>query len=180
MQSHNAEVGFRNERRLSPTRRMHFGASIGATYTENPALLEVNRENTSGTGGASFGIDLGRSWVLGADYRRGVQFYEGFARPFYYDRVNVNVAGYLSSRLRLTLSTGYDTGQVGFSEQRQYDTYLATAALQYALAQNVAITGSYGYYRYVYDRLVVLPAGIPQEFDRQTVSVGITFWVPVM
>jgi hypothetical protein len=52
--------------------------------------------------------------------------------------------------------------------------------VQVAISPNLALTGGYVYYMYDYPPSYDLPAGVPDQFDRQRVMGGATFWLPIV
>ena len=74
----------------------------------------------------------------------------------------------LSPLARPTLETSRDV----------YQAYSGAAQLRYALARCCAVTADYDYYYYkLHD--VVRPAGLPEEYDRNAIRVGLSLWLPL-
>lgn len=179
-ENHEALLGIRHERRLSPSRRLFLNASGGPSVTYAPDQFGVRREYTGGAASAGFGVDLARSWGLRGDYRRSIRFLDGFNQPFYSNRGTLTLSGYVTRAWSLVFNGGYDTGEVSFSGQRNYSTALAQVQSQHALTRHIALTGTYFFYRYNYDSSVTLPDGLPGKLDRQGVRVSLVFWLPVL
>lgn len=178
-ENHEGQFGLRHQRRLSPTRRLLLNASAGPSITSAPDGAS-RREYSGAAASAGFGVDLARSWGLRGDYRRSVRFLDGFNQPFSSDRATVTVSGYVTRAWSLVLNGGYDTGEVSFSGQRNYSTALAQVQSQHAVTRNIAVTGTYFFYRYNYDNSVTLPSGLPAKLDRQGVRASLVFWLPVL
>ena len=83
VQSHAADLGFSYGRNLSRTRRVSFSGGAGAEYVD--AILEATREGFTywvPSGYSTALLDLGRSWTILANYRRGVSMLQGLTpRP---------------------------------------------------------------------------------------------------
>jgi hypothetical protein len=90
----------------------------------------------------------------------------------------VSLGGTLSRRVRWTNSGSWSRGQIGFGGSDHMTWYSASSSLSVAIARPVALFAQYGYY--MYD----VPVGASSilsapRFERQSVSVGLTTYVPV-
>ncbi len=132
-------------------------------------------------GSASVNTQIARSWSLGVNYSRGVQYTQGFTDPFFSDYVTVAASGFVSDRSRATLSAGYNTGSVGVGVAgRGYDTATANASYQYTLTRWAAVFVNYGYYHYLFDESVPLQEALARGQDRNSISVGVNLWAPLL
>ncbi len=114
-------------------------------------------------GSAFLARQIARSWSLGVNYSRGIQYTQGFTDPFFSNIVTGSVTGFVAERAQLTFSAGYNNGSVGVTGSgRRYDTATATASYQFALTRWAALFASYGYYHYLFDQSVTLPAALPR------------------
>ena len=181
-------VGLNYTKRLSPSRTMSVGFLIGPSIYRGYAPVgngtdavyeKVTRYPVVGS--AYLARQIARSWSLGVNYSRGMQYTQGFTDPFFSNIVTGSVTGFVAERAQLTFSAGYDNGSVGVTVTgRRYDTATASARGQFALTRWMALFASYGYYHYLFDQSVTLPAALAQGQDRNSVSVGLNLWLPLL
>lgn len=181
------QAGVNYTKRLSATRTMTFGVMIGPSIYRSyvpVAGSDTDRQKMTRypvIGSASLSTQIARSWAVGIGYSRGVQYTQGFADPFFADNVSGSVSGFLNDRSRLSFGAGYNTGSVGYGiAGRGYDTATATANYQFAVTRWSALFVNYGYYRYLFDQRVALPLALSQGQHRNSVSVGMNFWAPLL
>jgi hypothetical protein len=121
---------------------------------------------------------FGRSWSASAAYIRDMGYDVGFLQPILSDTAQLSLGGMLSHRVRWTTLGSWARGQIGFTGDAQYTWYSATSSVSIAIKRQIAAFAQYGYY--VYDVPVVTAALFTfPHFERQTVSVGMTFFLPV-
>jgi hypothetical protein len=182
------QVGFSYSKRLSPSRTMVLGVTVGPSIYRSyvSAEAEQDSERVKVTrypvvGSAYLTTQVARSWSLGVNYSRGVQYTSGFEDPFFSDYVGGSVTGFLNDRSRLTFTGGYNTGSVGYSVAgRGYDTATAAANYQFAVTRWAALFVNYGYYRYLFDEGVSLPEALSPGQHRNSISVGVNLWAPLL
>jgi hypothetical protein len=181
IRNHNLEAAVDYRRSVSRTRQFWLAFGSGASYVgmPNPAIQGPDWYRQVSAFGQA-GIDIGRSWLVAGEYRRGFQFVPGWAQPYYADTAGVNLAGYLGRRVDVSLSGYYSNGEVGFTGVRGYATALGSSQLRVALTKNLAAFANYLYYSYQYDRNAPLPTGYARTFDRQGIRVGLTLWCPLL
>ena len=179
---HSVEGGATYARRLSPTRQVALSMSGGATYVET--MVGENGAVTrswvpSGTVNAS--IDFGRSWAMAGDYRRGVSVLQGVSlQTFTSDSTSVRLTGTFSPRVEGAFSFAYSNGRSSVGEEiGRYGSYGVGAQLRYALARCCAASVNYDYYSYALHEITDVPTGLPVDYERNAVRVGITFWLPL-
>jgi hypothetical protein len=176
IQGHDIDVGIDYNRALDRTKRTTFGLGTGSTITVTGIQNYYNV-----LASAFLNRRLGRTWDVRVDYRRGLQFVEGFERPFFTDAVMLRTGGYAGRRLEVNGSAGYTSGGLGFGVFAQgFGTLTATGGVQVGLVQQVALFANYFYYHYLFDQGTVLPLGVPQGLDRNGIRVGVTMWVPLL
>jgi hypothetical protein len=182
------QVGLDLTKGLSPSRTLTYGFSIGPSIYRSS--VPVGAPEAAGrqkftrylvTCGAYLKTQIARSWVVGANYSRGMQYTQGFTDPLFSDRVTGTVTGFLADRVNLSFSVGYDIGSVGVAgEGNRYDTVTVAVTGQYALTGWAALSATYGYYHYLFDQRVQLPAALARGQDRNSVSVGMILWLPLL
>jgi hypothetical protein len=118
---------------------------------------------------------------VGANYSRGLQYTQGFTDPLFSNRVTGTVSGFVADRVNLSFAAGYDNGSVGVAGGgNRYDTVTVGVTGQYALTRWAAVSANYGYYHYLFDQAVQLPAALARGQDRNSVSVGMNLWLPIL
>jgi hypothetical protein len=178
-QSVAGEVGY--ARRQSPSRQAQFTGGVGATFVQTEDVLS-GRPVSYWTPDlhATMLIDIGRSWALGADYRRAVNVLQGVTlESFATNSTGVRANGVLGRRFEVAISAAFSSGATNVAEQSgRYQAYSGAAQVRYALARCCAVTAGYDYYYYkLHD--IVRPAGLPAEYDRNAIRVGVSLWLPL-
>ena len=138
--------------------------------------------NYTATGSARLNHEIGRTWLANVTYDRSVQLADQLLVPVFQDSFGAGVGGLLNRRMQFQSGVRASIGTIGFDGQESngdYDTYLASAGLGVALSRHVMLNLDYGYYHYRFDNPVVLPLGIAQNVDRQTVRASIGLWAPL-
>lgn len=191
IEGHDVDGGVDYQRQLSFSRRTTFGFSTGSSIYRSfappgtSAVVPVTdwqyQTHYMVTGNAHLNRQIGRSWNARLDYRRGLQFVQGFPDPFFSDTVSASAGGYLGTRSMLTFNAAYSTGDVGIAiGGRGYNTYTGVASYQFGLTRWLALFADYNYYHYVFDPTVPLPAGMSRGLDRRSVRGGLNLWVPLL
>jgi hypothetical protein len=173
-------VGFSHIKVLSPTRRATLGAGVGYSSTDpgtDPSLGPERGQFSSVLADFSLGYEFTRDWNVRADYRRGIEFVAELTEPVFSDAVSTSVSGLVSGRVQLGFAAGYSSGQSARYSTSTFDTYTATAQVQYGLTQRLALKAAYLYYFYDF-RDIQLAPGQPSRLERNGVSVGLTTWIP--
>ncbi len=182
------DAGIDYSRPIARSRRTTFGFTTGSSifHVYDPGLGDTVippglRARYLVNGSAYLNRQIGRSWNARLDYRRGVQFVDGFPGPFFSDAVAGVVGGLLGVRTQIGLTAAYTNGNLGVTTaDRNYVTYTGRANAQFALFRWMAIFTEYSYYHYDFDPSVVLPIGMNRGLDRQGVRIGVNLWVPVI
>ncbi len=61
----------------------------------------------------------------------------------------------------------------------RFDSYSASARLRRALHRTLAVYVEYLFYQYNFDEVADRPFGLPREFSRNGVRVGLSLWLPL-
>jgi opacity protein-like surface antigen len=166
------DAGLSYSRRLSPTR----------TYvtTQDP-ITRAAIDYWTPAGHGMVRVDLGRSWAVGVDYRRAVSVLPGLTlQSFATDAASVRANGRFGRRFEAMLSGAFSNGHAGYGDNpARYESYSGNAQLHIALSRCCAATINYDYYYYNLDQVATVPTGIPNQYDRNTVRVGLSLWVPL-
>jgi hypothetical protein len=82
-------------------------------------------------------------------------------------RVSVGVSGAISRGAGLATDTG------------SFEATGATAQVQYAVARWCGLFVGYNFYRHRLLEISSTPTGYPARYDRHSVRVGLSFWLPL-
>jgi hypothetical protein len=173
------ETGY--TRRLSPSRQIQFSGGVGATFVDTVnALGGESLSYWLPSGHAMMHLDVGRSWAIGADYRRTVNVLQGVTlESFATNSASIRADGVIGRRFEAAISTAFSLGTAAAAEQLgRFEAYSGTAQLRYALARCCAISADYDYYYYNL-RDVSQPTGLPTQYDRNAVRIGVSVWLPL-
>jgi opacity protein-like surface antigen len=175
--SQSYDVGLDFNRALSFSRRTTLQFSTGSMGVSD------GRGNTSYRviGSAHLNHEVGRTWLASAGYDRNLQFVDTILQPVFSDSVNGTFGGLLNRRTQVNLGVRGSIGGVasGQSANNDYDTYLGSAGLSFAVSRNVNLGADYTYYRYRFDSGVPLPPGVAHNVDRQSIRGSVSFWAPL-
>lgn len=179
--SHTADLGYMQQRRLSPTRNFSFGFGAGATTLRDvDPQTAAPRDYVQPSGYGNISLDVARTWSISGNYRRSTQVLRGLTtETFFSDAVMARVGGFAHPRAQLAFSLAFSHGQQPSALRAEYDTYSATTQLQYALSRWVAASASYSFFAYRLRDATGLAPGLPSSLDRSTVRVGVVLWLPL-
>jgi hypothetical protein len=127
-------------------------------------------------------LTLSDTSSVSAAYRRALSVLEGLtSQAFYADNIGLTASSLLTSRIDARLSGGLSTGRTPAESGALSDfrIYTASADVRVAVSRFAAVTLGYGYYYHRYSDPADLPVGFPAEYDRHSVRLGMTFWVPL-
>ena len=179
---HRAHGGFTVSRRLSTTRSLDFSVHGGALYVDATAGgTDTDYQLWTPFAQASIRAGVFGQWAIETSYERSTQTIPGFAQPETYitDTVSTSFGGVIGRRMDLVFSGSFATGDVGVEASRsEYVTSGAAAQFRVSIVRNLAAVLGYSYYRYRFTD-TVLPVGLPSEFDRNAIRVGLTYTLPI-
>ncbi|HUE86398.1 MAG TPA: hypothetical protein VMO26_10000 [Vicinamibacterales bacterium] len=173
--NHLIDAGVNYNRSLSFSRRttLSFGTGTAATHTHD-------RLRYSLIGDARLNHEIGRTWTAFAAYSRRVLLHESWQEPVFADAVTAGFGGLINRRWELTTTASAALGTVGVDTGgKRFDTYQGSAALTYSLVRYMNVGLTYAYYHYEADASVVLPAGFPRAFGRQSLRATVNLWAPL-
>jgi len=174
--NHLIDSGVNYTRPLSSSRRTILSFDTGATAFSDGITTSYNV-----IGGVILTHEIGRTWNLAGNYRRGVQWVEILNQPLFTDAVNVALSGFVSRRLEVTTSVGASQGNLGFvAAGNGLRTYFASASAGTALSEHFSVVSNYSYFQYGLDGNVFPALGFVQDLNRHSVSVALSVWAPIM
>jgi hypothetical protein len=131
-------------------------------------------------GNAALTRGFGRSGSVQLSYDRSTEFDAAFREPILRDQVSAGVNNQLGRRTSWSAQIGYMRGNIGFdSAAGDVDSYNAGGSVSVAVNRRIGLFTDYSFYRYE------VPAGSTvftslQKFSRQSVTAGLTLWVPLI
>ncbi len=105
---------------------------------------------------------------------------ETFRAPTLTDTLSGGIGGLINRGTQFSASTGVSRGQVGYTVNNTFDTYFASAGARFALTRKAGLSVYYGYYRYSFENGIVLPPGVSNFTNRQSVGFSVDTWVPLI
>ena len=170
------DAGLDFNRALSISRRMtlSFGTGFAAvTYGSQTEYTAI--------GNVTLTREIGRSWTTSVSYRRNLSMFNTLRAPVLYDSAMFSVNGLLSTRLAFESSAGVALGQVGAGQPGDnFRNYYGLAGVTYGMTRLMGLGVDYVYYRYNFENGVILPGGLAQWADRQTLLVSAKLWLPLL
>ena len=121
---------------------------------------------------------MGRTWTARVDYNREVTIQDGFTQPSLLDQASAGIGGLLGRRTDVTSGVYWTSGAIGLDE-RNYQSWLASAQIRTGLTRSLAVYAYYYFYLYDFGAGVDLPQGLARNVDRQGVRVGFSTWLPL-
>ena len=184
IEEHTIDAGPSYVKRVSRTRQMLVSGSLGATHIDTlSSTTSQPLKYWAPYGSGQARIDLGRSWALWGDYRRGMTVLDGLTIENYFtDSARLNVGGLASSRFELVFTGGVANGRApqGSNSNSKFNTYLVAMQGQWAISRYLAAVVNYSYFDYKFTDTPDLPAGFQSTFARNSVRFGIRLWTPLL
>jgi hypothetical protein len=179
---HRAHGGVTMSRRLSTTRTLDVSLHGGALYVD-ATTGGTNADYQLWTPFAQASIRAGvfGQWAIETAYERSTESIPGFRQPESYitDTVTTSLGGVIGRRVDVVFSGAFAAGDVGVDASRsEYVTTGAAAQMRVSIIRNMAAVVGYSYYHYRFTD-TILPVGLPPEFDRNALRVGLTFALPI-
>ena len=131
---------------------------------------------------------MGRTWRARVGYNRGVGFAEAFAQPVFADGITGSLTGFFNRRIDFNVNGGFSSGEVGLgrtaglseASNSSFRTWNFSARSRYGLGSLWAVYAEYCYYSQDLGSAAIVPTGVPSVLERQTIQIGLTFWVPLL
>ena len=168
------------DRRFSPIRTLSVSMTGGASHASRQGFGESPAAGYwMSVGSISASMGLTRVWRFSSDLARHVSLLDGVSpQPFATSTASVRLDALTSRRINLSLSGGFSRGS-GLDGFGAYESSSATSQLQYGLSQCCGLFTTYSYYRHQLRDLSSLPPGLPPNYDRHAVRVGLSLWLPL-
>ena len=120
-----------------------------------------------------------RTWRLQLDAQRSTEIIPGFVEPLLADSLSVAVSGQFSKRIEFLTALRGSHGRFGYEgESGPFTIAGSVTQLNMAVTRHFGIYSQYGLYYHDTAKHLFAPTTLG-EMSRQTVSVGITTWIPV-
>ena len=186
IEDHELSVGIDYSRPLSFSRKTTFGFSTGSTIHRSTSPAGAGGADVQYkwhflvTGDTYLDREIGKSWTAQLTYSRRLQYIDGFSDPLLSNSVAASASGYAGARSHLEFNAAYTSGTVGVGVSgNHHNSYTGAARYQLALVKSVALFVDYTYYHYLFNQTVALPAGMNRGLNRQSVRIGLKFWLPL-
>jgi hypothetical protein len=174
--SRSLDFGLDYNKSLSPSRRSTLTFGTGMT-----GILDQSDDiHYYFVGHAAFTYEIGRSWSTYATVNRGADFFQTLGVPTINDSVTGGLNGLIGRHLTVDSGIAYWRGSAIGSNEEVYDSTNAFASARVALNRVLAVTASYGYYRYIFDKSVSPPPGFIGQSNRQVFQVSLVVWAPLV
>ena len=173
--SNTIDVGLDYGDTLEFTRRtaLSFGFSTSAVRWDEETHWRVN-------GSATLTRAIGRTGSGLLQYRRQTEYAGGFREPLLTDTFSGGFSDQIGRDASWSVNVGYVRGEIGFdSTSRRFDIYDVGGRVTRALTRHLGVFGDYTYYRYEVPSEATVFAFLP-KFSRQSLSVGLTVWAPLI
>jgi hypothetical protein len=186
---HELDLGVDYTRALSLSRRTTIAFGTGSAilprdqYSLTPGETVARPASSFVVNGrATLMRRMGRTWQAAVDGSRGVQVLEGFVQPLIVNTLAANVGGNLSRRTSFSSAAGFTSGTVGVGggPGTNYQMWNVSVAFQRAISRRWAFDTHYTYFENRYGKAVLLPTGVLNEFQRQTLRIGLTWRTPIL
>ena len=172
---HILDIGGAYNRALSFSRRTTLSFGTGSTAIRRNDDLRFRL-----TGNVQLTHEIGRTWSAYAAYHRNVLQTEVFVEPAEADGVAVGVGGLITRKLQLNFSSRGVLGRTGSEQDAEgFDGVRTALNVGYALNKFINFNAVYAYYHHKFDDATQLAIELPPVTSRQSVRVGMTFWLPV-
>jgi hypothetical protein len=170
------DAGLDFNRALSLSRRMTLSFSTGFA-----AITYASQTEYTALGHITLDREIGRSWTASVSYRRDLSMSSTLREPVLYDSAMFALRGLLGRRLAFDSSVGVSLGDVGASQtNNNFHNYYALIGLTYGMTRLIGLGVDYLYYHYLFDGGVILPTGLAEWADRQTILVSAKLWFPLL
>jgi hypothetical protein len=177
--AHNVDIGldYGLGRGLKLSRRTT--ANIG--FGLGSYLDERRNVRLTGVGHAAVSQQLFRTWHLGVGYSRGLGFMDGFRVPVFSDSFQATLFGQLSRRVSAYGSAYYSIDRFdAISGSSRYRSHRGIAGVQMELTRQLQGFVQYVNYHHAFpENALFLSGGLP-TLNRQGISGGLTFVIPVI
>jgi hypothetical protein len=176
-----AELGYQHETAVSRTRSLLFAFGAGATHVQTIAQQSRDRlVYTLPSGYGSTRLDIGRSWSVQADYRRGLSILEGISvQQFVTDAAMIRVGGSAGSRSEIVFAGGYSSGGAAPGSDGSLESYTAVTQFKFRVTGSWYLLASHAYYSYRLLGVEDLPSGFLNRLDRNAIRIGMTWELPL-
>jgi hypothetical protein len=180
-----ADIGLTYEKRLSATRQVSISGGGGNSHVETldrDARRPVDYWTPSGYGAVR--VDVGRTWSVGADYRRSTSVLQGNTpEPFTSDTAQASIGGDLQPWLESVVTVGYANGASGKQSVENgrggYDGYTGTVQLRIRMMSGWSSLVSFTHFQYRLDEETSQALGVARELHRNAVRIGLAWSLPL-
>src|SRR5205823_8085698 len=115
------------------------------TLSSGPSFIRFHGQTFARmTGTVGLRTDLSRNWMANLHFNRSLVFVEAITYPILSNSVSAAIVGRPVSRLGVSTSVGYSSGNVGVTtEAGVYGTFTGSAQLTMSLSRHYAVYSEY-------------------------------------
>lgn len=176
-----ADLQWRFTVRRSPRRGLSaaIGGGLDQTLTETPGDGE-RYSSVLPTVFGSLRFDISQNWSATVEGRRQASVLQGVAlEPFSTRLGAARLDGVVGQRLRLSLTAAYSVGESRSRQTGSFEAGLGAIQLQYGFGRHVGLVADVSFYTHQLTDLGRSQPSFPTSYQRNSVRVGLTFWLPV-
>lgn len=178
--SHTLSLGPQIRIPVSRTRTLSFAGGPGVIHVRARAVSGGTVNYTTPTGFFTSSLDLGRTWALTGDWHRQASLLDGLSRQsFLTDSTSLSLGGQISRSWTVAATGSYSQGGAHKGDPGSFESVSGTMQLQYGLTRCCSLVGGYTYYQHRIEDIALLAPGFPRRFERNSVRIGITTWLPL-
>jgi hypothetical protein len=181
VRSHDFRVAIQVQRRLARTRMWAADLGVGVSRSSTRLVSDpASRDFTVPSASLSTQLQFSRAWRLEADVARSASVLSGLAaEPTATTAGSLRLNGGIGQRLQLLLGGGIAEGESLLTQVNGYKSTSASVQMQWALSRSIAVFASGSHFEHELKGVLVVQPGFPTRFQRRSVRVGVTIWVPV-
>jgi hypothetical protein len=166
-------VDYGDTLRFSRRTAFSFGSSTSAVRWSNETHYRIN-------GSAALTHGFGRSASASLTYSRSTGFDAGFREPLLTDTVSAGFSNQLGRRASWSAQFGYARSGIGFGSTAGHsESLFAGGGLNAAVTRRIGVFTDYSFYRNEIPTGSTVFATLP-KFSRQSVTAGLSIWVPLI
>ena len=175
------EARFRYSRRMSPSRSVAFMAGGGAVQVKaGPLGNDRGFEVVAPTFSALARVGFARTWGVSLTARRDITVLGGLsAEPFESNAAMLTIDGTVARRLWMAATAGLSQGRARRAAGGDFDLAMVTAQARYGFGSRLGLLVRYQYNEHEFRGIAVTPASFPFRFNRNSIRVGLTMWLPL-
>jgi len=175
------DLGWEHHRNVTRARQVVISVGAGAVYVDT-LNSETRAPFTYWTpsGRGSLQYDLGGTWSVAGEYRRGLSVLNGvIPTSFISHTASLRTGGRLGDRVETAYVLGYGNGQAGDNDSTSYDGYTGTAQVRVRLFSGLSWISNINRYQYQLSEGASAILGVQRRLHRNAFWTGFTWSAPL-